>query len=197
MHAGREAATRGDSVARSIVWGAAATLAVAAAPVWAELKIGYVDYQRLMSQSPQYEAIQQSLRNEFLPRQQEIVKEQQALKARADAFQRDAATMTDDQRDREQKALRDKDRDLQAKQSEFQDDLNTRKNEELSRLQRSLIEQVQSYAKAQGYDLVLAGDAIYYTPTIDLTPAILERLKNTPGTSAAAPRTGKTSGHGK
>ncbi len=182
---------------KSLFWGAAAALAIAAAPVWAELKIGYVNYERLMQQSPQAQAIQASLRDEFLPRQQALVKEQQALKARADAFQRDAATMTDDQRDREQKDLRDKDRDLQAKQSEFQDDLNARKNEELSRLQRSLIEEVQTYAKAQGYDLVLAGDVIYATPSIDLTSAVLERLKNTSSSGAAAPRTGKSSGRSK
>lgn len=170
---------------KSVFWGAAAALVVASSPVWAELKIAYVNYERLMQQSPQAQAIQQALRNEFLPRQQELVKQQQALKARADAFQRDSATMSDDQRDREQKELRDTDRDLQAKQSEFQDDLNSRKNEELSRLQRSLIEQVQVYAKAQGYDLVLAGDVIYATQSLDITPAILARLKDTAGPSAA------------
>lgn len=179
---------------KSVLWGAVAALAVATSPVWAELKIGYVNFQQLAQESPQAQTIQQSLRNEFLPRQQELVKAQQEFKTRADKFQRDAATMTDDQREREQKYLRDTDRDLQAKQSEFQDDVNQRKNEELSRLQRSLIEQVQTYAKAQGYDLVLAGDVIYATPTIDLTPAILERLKSSGSSGAAgttAPRAHK------
>lgn len=177
-----------------------AVLAAATSPAWAELKIGVVNYQQLMAQSPQAQTIQQALRNEFLPRQQALVKEQADLKSRADAFQRNAETMTDDQRDREQKDLRDKDRDLQAKQSEFQDDLNSRKNEELSRLQKSIIQQVQIYAKAQGFDLVLAGDVIYATPTIDITPAILERLKSTAGSSGAgtaAPRARKSSGHAK
>jgi outer membrane protein len=185
-------------VVKSVLWGAAAALALATTPALAELKIGYVNFQLLAQQSPQAQSIQQSLRAEFGPRQQEIVREQQELKTRADAFQRNQATMTDDQRDREQKYLRDTDRDLQAKQSEFQDDVNQRKNEELSRLQRSLIEEVTSYAKAQGYDLVLAGDVIYATPTIDLTPAILERLKSSLGTTgASAPRARKSSGHTK
>ena len=185
---------------KSVLWGAVAALAVATSPVWAELKIGYVNFQLLAQQSPQAQSIEQSLRNEFLPRQQELVKEQQAFKTRADAFQRNSATMSDDQRDREQKYLRDTDRDLQAKQSEFQDDVNQRKNEELSRLQRALIEQVQTYAKAQGFDLVLAGDVIYATPTIDLTPAILERLRNSAGSSGATgtatPHPRKSSGDG-
>lgn len=200
IHSGRTALARGDSVVKSVLSGAVAALALATTPAWSQapLKIGVVNFQQLASQSPQAQSIQQALRSEFLPRQQELVKEQQELKTRADAFQRNQATMTDDQRDREQKYLRDTDRDLQAKQSEFQDDVNQRKNEELSRLQRSLIEQVQTYAKAQGYDLVLAEGVIYATPTIDLTPAILQRLKDSSGTTgASAPRARKSSGRTK
>ena len=182
------------SVVKTVFWGAAAALVLATTPAMAQLKIGYVDFQRLAAESPQAQSIQQSLKNEFLPRQQEIVKAQQAFKARADAFQRNAATMTDEQREREQKYLRDTDRDLQAKQSEFQDDVNQRKNEELSRLQRVVQEEVGNYAKAHGYDLVLANDAVYYNPTMDLTGAILERMKDTgPPPAAAAPRPRKSS----
>lgn len=190
---------------KSVLWGAVGALALATTPALAQsqLKIGYVNFQLLAQESPQAQTIQQSLRNEFGPRQQEFVKEQQTFKARADAFQRDAATMTDDQRDREQKYLRDTDRDLQAKQSELQDDFNQRKNEELSRLQRSLLDQVRTYAKAQGYDLVVA-DALYATSTIDLTPAILERMKSSSGSSGetgaggtTAPRARKPTGHSK
>jgi outer membrane protein len=184
-------------VVKSVFWGAAAALVLATTPALAQaqLKIGYVNFQLLASQSPQAQTIQNALRTEFQPRQQELVKAQQAFKARADAFQRNAATMTDDQRDREQKYLRDTDRDLQAKQSEFQDDVNQRKNEELSRLQSTLIEQVRTYAKAQGYDLVLAGDVIYSTPGIDLTAAVLERLKDSSGSTGAtgAPRAHRSS----
>jgi len=181
-------------VVKSVLWGAAAAAVLATTPAFAELKIGYVNFQLLASESPQAQTIQASLRNEFQPRQQALIKEQQAFKSRADAFQRDQATMTDEQRDREQKYLRDTDRDLQAKQSEFQDDVNQRKNEELSRLQRSLIEEVQTYAKAQGYDLILAGDVIYATPTIDLTAQVLERLKSSSGSlGAPAPRPRKSS----
>lgn len=181
-------------VVKSVIWGAAAALVIAASPAWAELKIAYVSYGKLLQQSPQSKAIQDALRSEFQPRQRELVSEQQSLKSRADKFQRDAATMSDDQRDREQKELRDTDRDLQAKQSELQDDFNARKNEELSRLQRSLIEVVQSYARAQGYDLVLdEAGVLYATGTIDITPAILARLQTEATKSGtAAPHSGKS-----
>ncbi len=85
--------------------------------------------------------------------------------------------MTPDQRARADKDLRDGARDFARKQSELQDDFNARKNEEMSRLQRILIEEVRTYAKAQGFDLVIADGVIYSTPTLDITPQILSALQ--------------------
>ena len=62
----------------------------------------------------------------------------------------------------------------------MQDDFNARRNEEMSRLQKTLIEQVRVYAKAQNFDLVIADGVIYTTPTIDITPAILAQLQANP-----------------
>jgi len=163
-------------VFKSMMWGAVAAVALAASPVWAELKIGYVNYSQLLQDSPQAKDIADKLRAEFVPRQREIETRQDTLKRRADDLQKNAATMTEEQRDDAEKTLRDGDRDLQTMKQELQDDFNARRNEELSRLQRELIEQVRVYAKAQNYDLVLAEGVIYATNAIDITPAILSHL---------------------
>jgi outer membrane protein len=161
-------------------------MVLAAAPAWAELKIGYVNYARLMQESPEAKTIQDSLRNEFLPRQRELQTLQQTLKTRQDKLIKDGATMTDDQRTREDKDIRDGERELQRKQSEAQDDFNARRNEELSTLQKSLIEEVSSYAKSQNYDLVMADGVIYAAPAVDITPQVLSMLQSR-GSKAAAP----------
>lgn len=180
---------------KSLVWGTAAALILATSPAWADLKIGYVNYSTLLQESPQAKAIQARLRAEFTPRQDELNKLQASFKARADQFQRDAATMTDDQRDRTQNELQDSDRDLQRRQSELQDDFTQRRNEELSSLQRVLVQQVQTYAKAQNFDLVLADGVIYATSAIDITPAILARLQQAAGASATTPARKARSSH--
>jgi outer membrane protein len=95
--------------------------------------------------------------------------------------------MTQDQRAHADKELRDGARDFARKQSELQDDFNARKNEEMSRLQRILIEEVRTYAKAQGFDLVIADGVIYSTPTLDITPAILTALQSHAGKAGSAP----------
>jgi outer membrane protein len=152
-----------------------------AAPVFAaELKIGVVDYGRLVEESPQAKAALESIRTEFTPRQRDLQNQQASLKSKEDRLQKDGATMSPEQRSNSEKDLRDSYRELQRKQQEVQDDFNARRNEEMSRLQKSLIEQVRIYAKAQNFDLVIADGVIYTTPTIDITPQILTQLQSAP-----------------
>jgi outer membrane protein len=176
-------------VVRSLILGSAATMVLAAAPAWAELKIGYVNYGRLLQESPDAKVIQDQLRNEFLPRQRDLVTLQQSLKTREDKLTKDGATMTDDQRSREDKEIRDGERELQRKNSEMQDDVNSRRNEELSTLQKSLVEKVQAYAKVQNFDLILADGVIYATNAVDITPQVLATLQAAaPKAAPAAPK---------
>src|SRR5882724_6438786 len=163
----------------------AAVGALSATPAWAELKIGVVDYGRLVEESPQAKSALDSIRTEFTPRQRDLQNQQASLKSKEDRLQKDGATMSQDQRTNSEKDLRDGYRELQRKQQEVQDDFNARRNEEMSRLQKTLIEQVRIYAKAQNFDLVIADGVIYTTPTIDITPAILAQLQANPGAGAS------------
>lgn len=159
----------------------------------AELKIGVVDYGRLVEESPQAKVALDAIRNEFTPRQRELQSQQTSLKAKEDRLNKDGATMSQDQRNNAEKDLRDGLRDFQRKQQEVQDDFNARRNEEMSRLQKALIEQVRTYAKAQNFDLVIADGVIYTTPTIDITPAILAQLQSS-GVSLARPKAAPAAG---
>ena len=177
---------------RKILVGTLATVALSV-PAMAEIKIGVVDYARLLEQSPQAKALQDSLKNEFGPRYQQLLAQDQTLKTRADKLQKDGATMSAEQREKEEKSLRDAARDLERKKSEWQDDSNTRRNEEMNKLQRSLVGEVRDYAKAQNFDIVIAEGVIYATPTVDITPAILQALQSRapkPAAAPAAPATG-------
>ena len=185
----------------SLAWIVAIAGTFAALPAWAaDLKIGVVDYGKLMEQSPQAKTVVEAIRTEFTPRQRDLQNEQQSLKAKEDKLQKDGATMTEDQRTRTEKELRDSYRDLSRKQQEVQDDFNARRNEEMSRLQRILIEEVRVYAKAQNFDLVIADGVIYSTPTLDITPAILTALQSHApaagkASAPAAPAAPKPQGH--
>lgn len=162
----------------------AAVALMASVPAWCETKIGYVDFQRLADESPQMKVLRDAMQAEFGPKQRELQTLAQNGKARQDKLTKDAATMSDDQKARAEKELRDLQRDIERKNSELQDDFNARRNEEMSRLQRSLLEEVRAYAKAQNFDLIVA-DAIYATPSLDITPQILSALQAHNGGSGA------------
>jgi outer membrane protein len=157
---------------------------------FAEAKIGYIDYGRLMDESPQGKILLESLRNDAAAKQRELQTSAQALQGKKDKLLKDRATMSPDQVARAEKDIRDGERDLARRQSEIQDDFNARRNEEMSKLQRSLIEEVRGYAKTQNFDLVMTTDGVIYaTPALDITPSVLQLLQSR--TAAPAPAAAK------
>ncbi len=155
----------------------------------AQAKVAVVDFQRLITDSPQAKAVSESISAEATRRRTQLQGQQQAFKAREEKLQKDAATMTPEQRSRAEKELRDSSRELALKQQEAQDDFNARRNEETSRLQRFLVDEVRAYAKAQSYDIVLAEGVLYFSSAYDITPQILQVLQSKPARlgGAAAP----------
>jgi outer membrane protein len=89
---------------------------------------------------------------------------------------RDSAVMGADEREKLERELRDMQRDVERSQTQFMEDLNVRRNEELQRLQNTLVSRVRAYAEADGYDLIVA-DAVYFSDAIDITHDVLAALK--------------------
>jgi outer membrane protein len=174
-------------VKRSWIISVAGLLAIATgvAPAQADIKIGYVNAGRLLQESPQAKAVQDALRAEFAPKQRELAAQQAALKAKQEKYEKDAATMSAEQRARTEKELRDGNRDYSQKLNDFQEDANTRQNEELSRLQSAIVAEVQSYALSQKYDLVLTDGVLYANSSLDITAQVLAGLQAR--AAAAAP----------
>jgi outer membrane protein len=154
----------------------------------AEIKIGYVDFQKLMTEAPQVKSAMQSLQNEFGPRQRELVAMQNDLKARDEKLAKEGAIMAEADRAKAEKALRDQQREFSRKGGEFQDDLSTRKNEEIGKVQRYLLEEIRTYSGAQGFDLVLGEGVFYSKPQLDITAQVLEVLKTKPVTLPNTPK---------
>jgi outer membrane protein len=171
---------------RSILLSSVAT-ALFAVPATAEIKVGVVDYARLLEDSPQAKAVSSALRDEFGPRYQQLVGQEAALKAKGEKLQKDIATMAPEQRAKAEKDLRDSARELERKKQEWQDDSNAKRNEEMAKLQRVLDTEVREYAKAQALDLVIVQGVMYATPNVDITPAVLKSLEARAPRPAAAP----------
>jgi outer membrane protein len=153
-------------------------------------KIGVVNTNRLLAESPQVVAARQALETEFSPEDRAIQALATNLRTREGAYNKDRATMSVDQRSATERSLSDGYIDLQARQQKLEDNLKVRSAEEDEKLQRAVIEEVQKYARANGFDLVLSAGVLYAATTLDITAPVLEALKARPAASAApAPRT--------
>ena len=153
----------------------------------AETKMGFVDFQKLLEEAPQTKAAMQALENEFAPRRRELLTLQNDLKARDDKLQKEGAVMSEADRAKAEKALRDQQREFSRKAGEFQDDAGTRKNEEIGKVQRYLVSEIRTYATAQGYDLVLGEGVFFAKGPLDITANVLAVLATKPTTLPAAP----------
>src|ERR1700743_1063148 len=118
----------------------------------AEIKVGYVDFQKLMTEAPQVKNAMQALQNEFGPRQRELVAMQNDLKSRDEKLAKEGAIMAQPDRAQAVEAVREQQRAFSRRGGEFEDDLSTRKNEEIGKVQRYLLEEIRPYSSAQGFD---------------------------------------------
>ena len=160
-----------------IVFGIALVFAFALPASAQELKIGVVNIQALMEQAPQTKSAMDALQDEFAPRQREFVAKQKEFEDLQAKAQKDLAVMGETERRNAEKELRDLQREVTRLQNEFREDLNLRQNEELGKLQRSLLKEVQDYALQEGYDLVVGDGVLYASTSVNITDNVLRALE--------------------
>ncbi|HWI81778.1 OmpH family outer membrane protein [Ramlibacter sp.] len=140
-----------------------------------EFKVGFVNTDRIFREANTAKAAQAKLEQEFAKREKELNDLGNALKNASDKFEREAPTLSENQRGQRQKALIDQDRDFQRKRREFQEDLNARKNEELQQVLDRANRVVKQVAEAEKYDVVLQ-EAVYINPKYDITDKVIKAL---------------------
>src|SRR5579871_6106525 len=93
---------------RSISWTALGLCGLLmSAQASAEIKIGYVNFQKLLEDAPQTKVAMQGLENEFAPRRRELLTMQNDLKAREEKLQKEGAVMSEADRTKTEKVFRD------------------------------------------------------------------------------------------
>jgi outer membrane protein len=145
-----------------------------------EFRVGFVNTDRIFKEANTAKAAQTKLEQEFSRREKELLDLGNTLKAAADKFEREAPTLPESQRVTRQKQIVDQDRDFQRKRREFQEDLNTRKNEELQQVLERANRVVKQVAEAEKYDVILQ-EAVYINPKHDITDKVIKALNANAG----------------
>lgn len=143
----------------------------------AEYRVGVVNPIKVLESAPQAEAARKRLEKEFAPRDRKLVASQKALRDREDRLAKDGPIMSEAERQRLEREVRAARRELKRDQDEFREDLNLRRNEEFTKIQRLVVEAIQAVAKDKEYDLIVGEGVIYASERVDMTDEIIQRLK--------------------
>ena len=142
----------------------------------AEVKIGFVDVEKLSESAPQIRSAQMKMDAEFGNREKQIISLQREIEALEEALARDGAVMSDTERSKKEREILGKRRDGKRVQDEFRDDINIRRNEILRKVNTEIGKAIEEYAKKNGYDLILAQGVMYSSKKVDITEAVLKKL---------------------
>jgi outer membrane protein len=142
-----------------------------------DVKIGVVNIQRVLSESPQLLEAQEKLKDEFSPRERELIAMQTAFEEKVAKLQKDAEVMGADERAAAERELGNEQRTIVRGQNEVREDLELRRNELLAPVQQAIIQNIQDYAEKQGYDIVFAEGIVYANSKVDITAQVLDALK--------------------
>ena len=154
----------------------AATLLASAAAVSAqELKIGYVNSDRVLRDAVPAKAAQAKLEAEFSKREKDLSDLASRLKAASEKLDKESPTLSESERTRRQRELVDQDRDLQRRRREFQEDLSQRKNEELATVVERTNRVIKQIFETEKYDLILQ-EAVFWSPKVDITDKVIKAL---------------------
>ena len=132
-----------------------------------EYRIAVVDPNRVVEQSPQYEAARDALQREIEERERDLREQQEQI----------TALQRQNELKRLQNDIRSRTRKVKYARDEFQDDFALRQNELRTKLSRQVQEVVVELAKEQEIDLILSEGLVYSNPRIDISDLVIERLK--------------------
>ena len=158
----------------AILW-VAALLALPVVAV--EMKIGFVNTERVFREAAPAKRAQQKLEREFAARNAELSKMEKQGRDLQTELERDTVTLSESARREKERTLADISRNFQRMQREIREDLNLRRNEELASVQERATRVINQIAEQEKFDLVVQ-EAVFASTRIDITDKVIRALSD-------------------
>jgi outer membrane protein len=154
---------------------AATALAFALSAAAAELKIGFVNTERVFREAAPAKRAQQKLEREFATRNAELAKLEKQGRDLQTELEKENVTLPEPSRREKERALADVSRNFQRVQREIREDLNLRRNEELAIVQERATRVINQIAEQDKFDLIVQ-EAVFASSRIDITDKVIKAL---------------------
>ena len=163
--------------ARLLFTALTSVLLAASAFAEAEIKVGVMSTERVMRDSDPAKKAMKKLEKEFEKRGQEMEKTRQQLQKMQDEMEKNGVSTADAERKVKEKDFADLSREYQRKQRELNEDVNSRRNEELQSVVERTNKAIKAIAEKEGFDLIVQ-EAVYASPRVDITDRVIKALSD-------------------
>jgi len=144
----------------------------------ADLKIGVVSVERILTEAPQVDAVNTSMLERFGPHRDELQKLEKEITGMQENYKRNELVMTEDKLNELKKEIITKIQMLKQKESVLTQEVSTVRNQELAVLQQQVRGIIDDIAKKGKYSLVLSEGVAYTDDKLDITNKVLDRMKS-------------------
>ena len=152
---------------------------ISSSAVAADLKIGFVNTERVFRDAAPAVRAQKKIEQEFAKRDQDMQKMAEQVRKLQENLEKNSVTMTDTERRNKEREFGELNKDFQRKQREFREDLNQRRNEELAAVLDRANRTIKAIAESEKYDIIFQ-EAVYASPRIDITDKVIKALDDKP-----------------
>jgi len=141
-------------------------------------KIGYVSVEKILTDAPQVQAVNDSMLERFGGRKTELQEMEKEVTEMQENYKRNELVMTEDKLNELKNSIIGKIQEFKQKEAVLQQEVATVRNQELAVLQQSVRSIIQDIAKAEKYDLILTSEGVAYAnEKLDISDKVLERMK--------------------
>ncbi|MFA5913649.1 MAG: OmpH family outer membrane protein [Burkholderiales bacterium] len=145
----------------------------------ADLKIGFVNTERVFRDAAPAVRAQKKIEQEFAKRDQDMQKMAEQIRKLQENLEKNSVTMSETERRNKEREFGELNKDFQRKQREFREDLNQRRNEELAAVLERANRTIKAIAESEKYDIIFQ-EAVYASPRIDITDKVIKALEDKP-----------------
>jgi outer membrane protein len=146
-----------------------------------DVKIGFVDTERILREAAPAVRAQKKLEKEFEKRSQELEKLAKQLQSMQQSMDKNSVTLSESERRTKEREFSELTRDMQRREREYREDLNQRRNEELAGVLDRANKAIKVIAEAEKYDIIFQ-EVVYRSQRIDITEKVLKALADPPAT---------------
>lgn len=142
-------------------------------------KIGLVNVQKLVQNSPQVKQARQHLQSQMKQKQKDLKSEQQKVQQLAKKLHRNKSTMSKSDQKKLQKKINSKRKDLIQKQQQFRQQAQKARQQAMHQFLNSAQDAAKEVANKRGLDMVLADNSVLYAnKSMDITDQVEAKVKN-------------------